>query len=304
MAERISHEGLIGIVTVLFGSHDVVEGFFASLALQNDVVFRLYVIDNSPTKSTLCLCQVLATRYGIHAEYLYNNQNVGVAHGNNQGIRLAIRDGCTAVLLANNDTEFSTGTLKSLKEEWLNGAQVVTPKLLYYGPENLIWFAGGNFNPWTMRTHHRGIREIDRGQYNMFEYIGYAPTCFLLVDVNVFEHVGWMDDAYFVYYDDTDFVWRLRMKGYNIVYAPRSVVLHKVSTSTGGGESKFTSYYSIRNRIYFARKNLHGFQRLVALIYVLLTRIPAAMKLPPVSACRMLKGLIDGFRQPLLKPSL
>ena len=181
---------------------------------------------------------------------------------------------------------------------------MLTPKLLYYGPENLIWFAGGNFNPWTMRTHHRGIREIDCGQYNLPEFIGYAPTCFLLVDSSVFESAGWMDEAYFVYYDDTDFVWRLRMKSYKILYVPWAVVLHKVSTSTGGGESAFTSYYSIRNRIYFARKNLYGLQRLVALIYVLLTRIPVAMKLPPVSARRMLKGLIDGFRQPLLNSTL
>ena len=300
MAEARASAGRIGIVTVLYGSHDVVEGFFASLALQLDVDFRLYVIDNSPTPATLDLCRELAARYDVDAEFVFNDANVGVARGNNQGIELALRDGCAGVLLANNDTEFSEGMLRLLVDEWCRGAKVITPKLLYYGPEKLIWYAGGRIEAWTLRTPHFGMREVDHGQYDTPGDTGYAPTCFLLVDAEVFKRVGIMDEAYFVYYDDTDFIWRLRQAGLRLRYAPQAVVLHKVSTSTGGGDSPFTVYYSNRNRIYFVRKNFTGLRKLVALTYVLLTRIPHAARMRSAIAAKLWQGVRDGFAMSIL----
>ena len=300
MAESRPGLGCIGIVTVLFGSHDVVEGFFASLSLQRDVDFKLYVIDNSPTPATLDLCLELAARYEVDAEFVFNDANVGVARGNNQGIELALRDGCAGVLLANNDTEFAEGTLRLLVYEWRRGATAVTPKLLYFGPERLIWFGGGRIDAWTLRTPHLGMREIDHGQYDTPCDTGYAPTCFLLVDAKVFALVGRMDEAYFVYYDDTDFIWRLRLAGISLRYAPDAVVQHKVSTSTGGGSSPFTIYYSNRNRIYFIRKHFTGLRKLVALTYVLLTRLMTATRMRSPIAAKLWQGVRDGFAMPIL----
>lgn len=299
MAETQAPAGRIGIVTVLYGSHNVVEGFFDSLALQQRVDFKVYVIDNSPTPATLELCRTLAARHAIDAEFVFNDANVGVARGNNQGIELALRDGCAAVLLANNDTEFPAGTLQALKDEWLRGAKAVTPKLLYHGPERMIWFAGGRIDAWTMRTPHHGMREIDHGHHDTPGDISYAPTCFLLVDAAVFERVGLMDESYFVYYDDTDFIWRLCRAGFRLQYAPQAVVLHKVSTSTGGSESPFTIYYSNRNRIYFIRKNLHGLQRVFALSYVLVGRVFFLLRLPRPLAASLWRGLRDGLKFPV-----
>jgi GT2 family glycosyltransferase len=283
----------------LYGSHDVVEGFFDSLASQRDVDFKLYVIDNSPSSETLELCRRLASHYHIDAEFVFNNANVGVARGNNQGIELALRDGCAAVLLANNDTEFDTGTIRLLIEEWRGGAMAATPKLLYHGAERLIWFAGGGINSWTMRTPHYGQLEVDHGQYDTPGETGYAPTCFLLVDATVFMRVGSMDETYFVYYDDTDFVWRMLQAGVRIRYVPNAVVHHKVSTSTGGAESPFTIYYSNRNRIYFIRKNLFGLRRMVAMAYALATRLVRTARLPLRLSARMWAGVHDGMKLPV-----
>jgi GT2 family glycosyltransferase len=300
VAESSARADLIGIVTVLYGSHDVVEGFFASLALQSDVNFRLYVIDNSPTPATLDLCRKLAALHGIDSEFLFNDANVGVARGNNQGIELALRAGCAAVLLANNDTEFAEGTLRQLVDVWRRGAMVVTPKLLYHGPERLIWFGGGRIDAWTVRTPHLGMREIDHGQYDTPSETGYAPTCFLLVDADVFSRVGLMDEAYFVYYDDTDFIWRLRLADVRLRYEPAVVVQHKVSTSTGGGNSPFTIYYSNRNRIYFIRKNYMGLRKLAAISYILMTRLPNAAFMHSAIAAKLWQGVRDGFTMPIM----
>lgn len=290
---------VIGIVTVLYGSEDVVDDFFASLARQDDVRFKVYVIDNSATPATLDRCRALAARYGIDAEFVFNGNNAGVARGNNQGIALALRDRCRWVLLANNDTEFAAGVLRALRAPLEQGESVATPKMLYAGAEPLIWYAGGRIDSWTMRTPHIGMRQSDRGQFDEPGYTGYAPTCFLLVDAALFERVGMMDEQYFVYYDDTDFMWRLQVAGIRVRYAPDAVVQHKVSTSTGGGESPFTVYYSNRNRIYFVRKNFTGLRKLVALAYAVLTRLPNAARLPSPIAAKLWQGVRDGFAMPV-----
>ncbi|HEY4083305.1 MAG TPA: glycosyltransferase family 2 protein [Burkholderiaceae bacterium] len=291
---------LIGIVTVLYNCDEVLQGFFESLAAQIDVCFHLYVIDNGSTESGAQLSTALASKYGIAATVVFNNHNAGVARGNNQGIRLALADGCSYVLLANNDTEFAPATIRHLFNVLVDGSErAATPKMTYFDPPNQIWYGGGHINAWTMRTPHYGMREEDRGQYDKPRHVGYAPTCFLLFDAKIFEEIGLMDEAYFVYYDDTDFIWRMAAQGIRLRYVPASVVKHKVSSSTGGGESPFSLYYTNRNRLYFIRKNLRGWRKAAALAYMLMTRVPRLSLLPSPLSKRGWAGVYDGFKMAL-----
>jgi len=290
--------GVLGIVTVLFGGDDVIDGFFGSLAVQ-DVDLRLYVVDNNPTPSVIGRCRELASRHGIAMECVLNDRNVGVATGNNQGIRLALRDRCRWVLLANNDVEFPPGTLAALLAPLRAGEMAVTPKILYPGPERRVWFAGGRLDRWTRPTEHLGAGMVDQGQFDRPGYTEYASTCFLGLASGVFDRVGLMDEAYFVYYDDTDFAWRLRAEGIRIRYEPAATVIHKVGGATGGTRSPFTTYYGHRNRIYFMRKHFRGPERWVGLGYFLLSRVPKTAATPRPLARRMWAGVRDGLRLPV-----
>jgi GT2 family glycosyltransferase len=299
---RSAESSLVGIVTVLYNSDDVLPEFFSSLAAQQGVRYRLYVIDNSATDSGCRISRELAARHGVDPMVVvFNNANVGVARGNNQGIDLALADGCTHVLLANNDTVFGPDTIRKLLDALAGGELVSTAKLMYHDEPELLWYGGGRFDPLTLRTPHFGQRQRDTGQFDRLTHVGYAPTCFMMVAAEVFERVGRMDEQYFVYYDDTDFVWRMARLGIRIRYAPEAVVLHKVSTSTGGERSPFTIYYSNRNRVYFIRKNLHGWRRFAALAYLLATRLPRLGLLPPELGKRGWRGVSDGFAMALPK---
>jgi len=290
---------LIGIVTVLYNSDGVLPEFFASLAAQEGVRYRLYVIDNSATDSGSLLSKEFATQYDIDAVVIFNNANVGVARGNNQGIDLALADGCTHVLLANNDTAFAADTLRKLVDALVDGELVSTPKIMYHSDPELLWYGGGDIHELTVRTPHYGIKELDRGQFDRQTHVGYAPTCFMMIASQVFGRVGRMDEQFFVYYDDTDFVWRMNRAGIRIRYVPESIVLHKVSTSTGGERSPFTLYYTNRNRIYFIRKNLRGWRKVFALSYMMATRMPRLGLLPPALGKRGWRGVADGFKMNL-----
>jgi GT2 family glycosyltransferase len=290
----------IGIVTVLYNSDEVLPGFFASLARQQGIRYRLYVIDNGTTDSGTLLSRTLADEHGIDAVCVFNNANVGVARGNNQGIELALKDGCTQVLLANNDTEFGPTTILDLWSALEGGKErAVTPKIMYFDEPELLWYGGGHINAWTMRTPHYGLKQRDTGQFDHQRHVRYAPTCFMLLDSGVFSEIGTMDERYFVYYDDSDFVWRMNRHGLRIRYAPQAVVLHKVSTSTGGELSPFSLYYTNRNRLYFIRKNLRGMQKGVAFLYMMVTRLPRLCLLPSKLSERGWAGVRDGFAMPV-----
>jgi GT2 family glycosyltransferase len=141
------------------------------------------------------------------------------------------------------------------------GADMAVPKIYFYGT-NLIWAAGGKFVRYNGMTRHIGEREEDVGQYNNNYKTEYAPTCFMLIKKNVFLIVGMMDEKYFVYFDDTDFVYRAKKNNIRLIYIYNSDLEHKESTSTGA-RSDFYYYYIYRNRIYFVKK----FNRFNVLFY-------------------------------------
>ncbi len=87
----------------------------------------------------------------------------------------------------------------------------------------------------------------------------------------VFEKVGLMDEKYFVYWDDTDFIVRATNFGFKILYLPSYIIQHKVSISTGGRTSLFSTFYFLRNRLYFIRKHFKGLSYVSSLCYTYFT---------------------------------
>ena len=77
-------------------------------------------------------------------------------------------------------------------------------------------FAGGFDRKKAWINYHRGQNELDEGQYLDNDLIEYAPTCCALIHRSVFEDIGLMDEKYFVYFDDTDFFFRVFKHGKHI----------------------------------------------------------------------------------------
>jgi hypothetical protein len=83
----------------------------------------------------------------------------------------------------------------------------------------------------------------------------------MLIRREVFERIGFLDDKYFAYFEDTDFCYRAKQSGISLFYIPSAHLLHKVSSLTGS-DSDFSIHYSVRNHVYYILKNLPGWQRL------------------------------------------
>jgi len=248
----------IGIVTVTYNSAEVLPEFLQTVFSQTFGEFLLYVVDNaSRDESVALISQCIDPRIRVIA----NTGNLGVAEGNNQGIRAALADGCDAVLLLNNDTILAPDLLEQLREGFEHhGCDLTTGKMYFDQPANQIWCAGGHFVPLLgYLTRHDGEGQTDCGQFDEPRRVTYTPTCCLMIRSSVFERTGFMDSKYFVYHDDVDFLYRCMKNNISMWYVPGARLWHKVSSLTGA-TSDFLSRYAIRNRIYFVRKYLPNWQ--------------------------------------------
>lgn len=290
----------IGLVTVLYKCDEVLPDFFKSISLQSFKDYILYLVDNSANEITDKVIDDSLRQFPVSDfRYINSGGNKGVATGNNIGIKAALNDGCTHVLLLNNDIELEQeNILKRLLEVSEQKKQaLVVPKIFYYDTRKL-WMAGGYMDKWRALGVHEGYNKDDGDKYSVPKPITYAPTCFMLVAKEVFEKTGIMDDRYFAYYDDTDFVYRALKDGFSLYYDPSVYVLHKVSSSTGA-DSGFYIYYSSRNKIYFIRKNFRGLYKYFAIAYTLLSRIVFWLRFDKAGKKKLVQGMKEGFAMPL-----
>lgn len=286
----------IGIVTVLYNSASVLKEFFETLDIQIYKDFTLYVVDNKSPDNSLQLSEDYAKQVSFQTVIIANEGNYGVAKGNNLGIDAALKDGCEYVLLSNNDIRLLDNTISNLMNSvFNNNALLAVPKIYYYGT-NLIWYAGGEFTKLSGMTRHFHVGKEDKGQCGEQQIVTCSTTCFMVIHKSVFDKIGTMDERYFVYFDDTDFLYRAYRDNIPLFYFPNSTLEHKESVSTGK-LSPFSIYYSMRNIVFFNYK----FRSIVYLIYIvvrsisyLLLRLPFKTNFNGVKSG--FKGLRDGLK--------
>jgi len=252
----------IGLVTITYNSEDVLKSFIECVWRQSYKNLILYVIDNASADETL---KILEFENDERLVVIKNEKNFGVAKANNQGIIQALNDGCNQVLIINNDVEFETTLIKKLlKIQNEKDCSLVTPKMMYYDNPKRIWYAGS----WFIKKKgylplHRGMRELDDGQYDKIVEVEYAPTCCLLAKKEVFDDIGLMNEKYFVYFDDTDFSYRIWKSGkHKMYYYPFVEFYHKVGSLTKSFNkaekrtyrSDFFLKQNTRNHIYFLKQ--------------------------------------------------
>lgn len=195
-----------------------------------------------------------------------SEKNLGFSGGQNMGIRYALENGADYVLVLNNDTIVD----KNLIEELLNAAEkdknigIVVPKIYFahgfefhkdrYSKKDLgkvFWYVGGEMDWKNIIGYHRGVDEVDHGQYDRIEQVDFASGCCMLVKREIFENVGFFDEKFYLYYEDSDLCERIRRSGYSIVYCPKAILWHKNAGSAGGSGSELQDYYITRNRMLF-----------------------------------------------------
>ena len=99
----------------------------------------------------------------------------------------------------------------------------------------------------------RAYQRIDSGQFDEPVEVFTACGNGMAMRTALGHELGWFDDDFFLYYEDTDLSWRIRARGYAISYEPTAVLRHVHAASSGEGSPLFV-FHVDRNRLLMLTK--------------------------------------------------
>lgn len=245
------------MVTVTYNADQWLSSFLESakqMMSESVTEVDLLAIDNSSTDQTVDTLVAHIPRQFI----IENDKNVGFARGSNQGIRLALAEEYDYVLLVNNDTLLPVGLIDGLIVGCGDvAADIASPRIVSRDDPDHTWYAGAGIR------RAPGIRVIAQEHSASADAFvtGYAPGCCLLVRTQVFRSIGVLDERYFVYAEDLDFMIRAEDAGLRVAVCPGLVVRHATSSSTGGTYSDFTIRWASFGRAMVASTHTQGSSR-------------------------------------------
>ncbi len=248
----LSIMGLVSIITVNYHQAALTADLLHSITrcAQGEAV-EVIVVDNGATEDNGDAFKAVFS----NLVYIRSQKNRGFAGGNNLGIRHAKGD---YLLFLNNDTEITAGFIEILREELDRhpGIGLLSPLILYYEDKRKIQYAGYTpMNFLTGRNRGVGAMEDDTGQYNHVTMAtGYCHGAAMICRRKDLERVGVMPEHFFLYYEELDWCEQFKRAGLKIGFTGKTRIYHKESMSVGK-ESPLKTYFMVRNRWLFIRRN-------------------------------------------------
>ena len=260
---------------------------------------QISMVDNASTDDSVELIK----REFPDVSIIENESNLMYAGGNNVGIRGALDKNAEYILIINNDTAVHRDFLKHLMNSALSeeGVGIASPKICYYESMGTIWYAGGFVNFFSGNIYHRGLRKQDTKGFDLTEEVDYATGCCMLIARAVFDEIGLLDEKYHIYTEDVDFSFRTRKAGFKIVYEPRSIIWHKVSSATGGGITPFKIYHKIRSNFRFFKRYANWYHWLTFPVVVFFRAVLFILSRLMKLEFREIKAVGKGFSDSLSK---
>jgi GT2 family glycosyltransferase len=226
----------VSIVIVGFNSLIDLRECIPSLLRQGRVRQQIIVVDNASRDDTAGII----SKQWPEVVTIRSEENRGFAWACNRGAAAARGD---VLVFLNPDTVVGSDWLHPLVEaldDDLVGACM--PRILLYGSPCV--------NTLGSRVHWSGLGWMDQWQQpdpgpGTPSEVFAASGCALAVRADTFRAVGGFAEDFFMYQEDVDLCWRLRLRGYRVVVVPRSSIQHKYSF----GRNDLKWHMAERNRL-------------------------------------------------------
>ncbi len=223
------------------------------------------IVDNASSDNSVGLIRKKFPQ--VHL--IVNKKNLGFAQGNNVGIKFALKKQADFIMLLNNDTLIDKRALVYLikaARKYKKGS-IFSPKI-YFAPGfeyhkkrytkkekgKVIWYAGGFIDWGNVLGVHRGLDQVDKGQFEKEKETDFISGCCMFVKSQIFEKIGFLSEDYFLYLEDMDFCLRAKRVGFRLFFVPRAVVWHKNLGTNKKSIVDYQAYYYSRNRLLFGFK--------------------------------------------------
>ncbi|MCL5023593.1 MAG: glycosyltransferase family 2 protein [Nitrospirae bacterium] len=233
-----------------------------SLACQTFRDFEVILVDNGSTDGSLAL---LGKEFPW-VKVIALEKNAGFAGGNNRGFAAS---SSRYVATLNNDTIADSGWLEALYEASEADSTIgMAASKIYLGRDSGELDSAGMLIYPDGMSRQRGHGETDRGQFDGIGEVLFPSACAALYRSDMLRELGYFDEDFFSYCEDSDLGLRARLAGWKAVFAPAAVVRHLYS-GTGGRHSAFKARYVERNRFWVLLKDFPASSVLLFPLYTL-----------------------------------
>lgn len=186
---------------------------------------------------------------------LINSSNRGCTGGRNQACRIAKGE---YIVIIDNDVEIIESTwLKKLFEFYQQHDEkmgIVGPKMLYPNTDIIQQIGLGVTKEGRIGYWGQGKNRSDENYNKPRVLQGYPAACWLMKR-SIFDECGYFDDIYYpVNLEDVDFCYRIRQKGYKIMYCPDVEMYHYEHGTTQNSEGIAFVRVTVKNGLIFKKR--------------------------------------------------
>jgi GT2 family glycosyltransferase len=216
---------LISVVVITFNGMEHIKDCFSSLERQTYTNLEIIAVDNASEDRTAETLHVHFPKVQVFALV----KNLHYAGAVNFGLKQARGK---YILILNQDVELEPECIARLYRKAAASPQAgaVVPMMKFFSLRGFINGIGNH-----IRDHSWGsdnfIGCVDIGQFETLEEVPSACFGAVLLRRNAVREVGYLDEKYTAFYEDTDWSFRCWLKGWTIVPAVKAVVYHKFGAS-------------------------------------------------------------------------
>ncbi len=243
--------------------------------------WEIIVVDNGSTDGGP---DVVENQFPM-VQMIKNNENLGFARANNIGIRVSTG---RYVCFINSDVIVQDGCIEKLMEVMDQNPSVgmCGPKIL--NPDGTLQPSCQNFpGVWNNFCHAIGLNCIfPHSAFFSEPYMKYWPHdsvrrvdalngCFWIVRRTALDHVGLLDENFFIYGEDVDWCKRFHDTGWDVVFFPQAQAVHFGAASSSRAPIRF--YIEMQKADLFYWRKHHG--RIFAFVYRLIVLLRHVVRL-------------------------
>ena len=188
----------------------------------------------------------------VHSLQLSRNE--GFTGGMNAGLRWALDRDAATITILNNDTSVPPGTMARLADIAAGGPRAVSPEVTYWDDAGVLWFGEGDIDPYTGLPHHVSAELLHSAGADGLRNSAVLNGCCVTASAQTWRRVGFLDERYFLNFEDSEWSVRARRRGIQLVVDTRSTIKHRVSASFTGSGRYLGLYYYSRNGLIFIRQ--------------------------------------------------
>lgn len=213
--------------------------------------FEIFIIDNKSTDETKKLIQP----FGDSISLIELPENQGFARAVNIGLRKSSGE---FRLVINPDVIIRSGSLVPMIEFMRNHPMLGISGCKLLNPDGTLQFSKGTF-PTVWSTFLRAVlpRRMRKYQLWGYEKVGqcdWVTGAFMLIRNGIIEETGYLDEEYFLYYEDVDYCLQAATKGWQTFYYPEIIAYH-LNPNTLIRKNDRIQKEIRRSRLHFFKKN-------------------------------------------------